>query len=74
MWDMFRNSLLLFIKGKLFRDPRMVARQWLIGLAVALVTLVVLAKLGLPLWLAVALAAFGAGALQPFLFKNLKYN
>ena len=74
MWDMFSNSARLFLKGKLFRDPRMVLRQWLIGVAVTLVALVVLAKLGLPLWLALLLASLGGGALQPFLFKNLKYN
>lgn len=74
MWDMFTNSLRLFLKGKLFRDPRMVARQWLIGVAFTLVVLVVLAKVGLPLWTAVLLASLGGGALQPFLFKNLKYN
>ncbi len=74
MWDMFTNSLRLFVKGKLFRDPHMVLRQWLIGVAVTLLVLVVLAKLGLPLWLAVLLASLGGGALQPFLFKDLKYN
>ena len=74
MWDMFTNSLRLFLKGKLFREPRRVARQWLIGVAVTLVVLVALAKLGLPLWLAVLLASLGGGALQPFLFKDLKYN
>ena len=74
MWDMFINSLRLFLKGKLFREPRAVARQWLIGVVVTLVVLVVLAKLGLPMWLAVLLASLGGGALQPFLFKDLKYN
>lgn len=73
MWDMFTNSLRLFVKGKLFREPRIVLRQWLIGAALTLVALVVLAKVGLPLWLAVLLASVGGGALQPFLFKDLKY-
>lgn len=74
MWVMFTNSLRLFLKGKLFREPRMVLRQWLIGVAATLVALVVLVKLGVPLWLAVLLASLGGGALQPFLFKDLKYN
>ena len=73
MWDMFTNSLRLFVKGKLFREPRIVLRQWLIGAALTLVALVVLAKVGVPLWLAVLLASVGGGALQPFLFKDLKY-
>lgn len=73
MWDMFTNSMKLFLKGKLFRDPAQVARQWLIGFVVALVALVALVKLGLPLWLCVALTAVAVGAMQPYLFKNLKY-
>ena len=37
------------------------------------VVLVVLAKVGVPLWLAVLAASLAGGALQPLLFKNLKY-
>lgn len=74
MWDMFQNSFKLFLKGKLFREPREVLKQWLVGFAVALVAVVVLARSGVPLWLAVVGSAFVAGALQPYLFRNLKYN
>ncbi len=74
MWDMFLNSASLFVKGRLFREPQQVLRQWLIGLAVTVITVVVLGKVGAPLWLAVSIAAFGAGALQPYLFKDLKYT
>jgi hypothetical protein len=73
MWDMFGNSLQLFVKGKLFREPGAVFRQWLIGFGVSLAAVVVLAKLSVPLWIAVALVALAAGVLQPYLFKNLKY-
>lgn len=73
MWDMFFNSLKLFLKGKLFRDPMQVARQWLIGFVAAAVVLPLLVKLGVSLWLAVVVVAFGTGALQPWLFRNLKY-
>ncbi|MBI3343892.1 MAG: hypothetical protein HY028_03345 [Gammaproteobacteria bacterium] len=74
MWDMFLNSLKLFLRGKLFREPKAVARQWLIGFGIALVIFLVLAKIGLPVWFAVVVTAFGAGFLQPYLFKDLKYN
>ncbi len=73
MWDMFVNSLRLFLKGKLFREPRAVFRQWLIGFGLALVAVIGFVKLGVPLWLAVIVAALAAGVLQPYLFKNLKY-
>lgn len=74
MWDMFANSFKLFCKGKLFRDPREVAKKWLIGFAVALVAVVALVRVGVPLWLAVIVSAFAAGAMQPYLFRDLKYN
>ena len=74
MWDMFSNSFRLFLKGKLFRDPREVAKKWLISLIAALVVVVILGYAGVPLWLAVIIASFGAGALQPYLFRDLKYN
>lgn len=73
MFDMFLNSTKLFFKGKLFRDPGAVARQWLIGLGVTLVVLIGIAKSGAPLWIAVVVAALVGGALQPWLFKDLKY-
>jgi hypothetical protein len=74
MWDMFTNALKLFLRGKLFRDPRLVLRQWLIGVAVAAVLLIGLALAGAPLWLAMVVASAVSGLLQPYLFKNLKYN
>jgi hypothetical protein len=73
MWDMFSNSFRLFLKGKLFREPRAVFRQWLIGFALALLLVVAFVKLSMPTGYAVVLAALGGGLLQPFLFKNLKY-
>jgi hypothetical protein len=73
MWDMFSNSFRLFLRGKLFREPAAVFRQWLIGFALSLIAIVALVKLGLPLWIAVAGVALAAGVLQPYLFKNLKY-
>ena len=73
MWPMFSNSLQLFLKGKLFRDPGAVFRQWLIGFVVTLVVVVALRMVGAPLWLCVVAAALAAGIAQPYLFKNLKY-
>lgn len=74
MWSMFSSSLRLFLKGKLFREPREVAKKWLIGFVLALLAVLVLAKAGLPLGVAVVIAALAIGALQPYLFKDLKYH
>ncbi len=74
MWSMFLHSAQLFLKGKLFRDPVHVFRQSAIGVAIGVVLFVVLAKVGLPIWLAAALASLVTGAAQPYLFKDLKYS
>ncbi|HEY9732515.1 MAG TPA: hypothetical protein V6C89_11425 [Drouetiella sp.] len=73
MWDAFSNAFGLFIRGKLFRDFNQVVKQTLIGVAVAGVLMVILAKIGLPLFVVVPLVSIVAGALQPWLFKDLKY-
>lgn len=74
MWSMFLNSAQLFLKGKLFRDQNQVFRQGAIGVVIGILLLVILAKLGAPVWLAAIIAGLVSGAVQPYLFKDLKYN
>jgi hypothetical protein len=74
MWEMGKNSILLFFSGKLFADPKQVHRQMAIAIAVTTVLLIVAAKLGLPLWASAILAGLVGGALQPYLFKDLRYR
>jgi hypothetical protein len=73
MWQMTQNSIALFFRGKLFADPGKVVRQLLIGIFVTAALLVILAKVGAPLWLAALVAALLGGGMQPYLFKDLKY-
>ncbi len=73
MWDAFLNAVTLFFKGKLFRDFGEVVKKTLIGNVVAAILLIVLAKLGLPLYVVIPIVGIVAGALQPWLFKDLKY-
>lgn len=74
MLAMAKSSIILFFRGKLFAEPGKVYRQMAIGAGVTAVLLVVLAKAGMPLAAAAALACLIGGALQPYLFKNLKYR
>jgi hypothetical protein len=74
MWDLARSSIVLFFQGRLFADPAHVLRQLAIGVAIALALLLGLARLGLPVWVATATAAFVGGLIQPWLFRNLKYR
>ena len=73
MWEMTKNSIVLFFRGKLFADPRMVTRQLAIGIVVTAILFVGLAKAGAPLWLAALVAALLGGGLQPYVFKDLRY-
>ena len=74
MWDMAQNSMSLFFRGKLFAEPGQVARQLAIGIVVTAVVLIALAKVGAPLWIAALVAGLIGGALQPYLFKDLRYR
>jgi hypothetical protein len=74
MLEMFWHSALLFLRGKLFQNPGHVVRQSAIGAGITAISCVVLAKLVGTVWLAVLISALVGGALQPWLFKNLKYN
>lgn len=71
---MFMGSMQMFLKGKLFRDNKLVIMQGAIGVAVAVILIVILGKLVLPMWAAALMGGFVTGALMPYLFKDLKYN
>ena len=73
MFQMFSNSVQLFLKGKLFRDSRQVFSQWLKGFLLTLGLLLVASWAFNP-FAGVILASLVGGALQPYLFKDLKYN
>jgi len=73
MLEMVKHSICLFCQGRLFQDFNSVIKQALIGITVAIVIIVVAVKIGLSLWLSIVIASLVSGALQPFLFKDLKY-
>jgi len=73
MLDMFINSFILFWKGRLFQDIGHVIKQAVIGMVIAAVIVVVAVKAGLALWMAIVIASLISGAIQPYLFKDLKY-
>jgi hypothetical protein len=70
---MFASSVRLFLRGKLFRDGRQVFWQWLKGFVLTLAVLLIAGLMLNPL-IGVILASLLGGALQPYLFKDLKYN
>ncbi len=74
MLDMVKSSAGLFFQGRLFADTPRALMQLCIGIGVAFVLFLALAFAGLPLWVAGLVAGAGGGALQPVLFKNLRYR
>jgi Flp pilus assembly protein TadB len=74
MLEMFWQSVLLFLRGKLFQSPLHVVRQAALGALVTALLCVALVKLCGSLWVAVPVSSLLGGALQPVLFRNLKYN
>ena len=74
MLEMAKNSIVLFFRGKLFADPATVYRQTAVGALATAIILFVLARLGLPLIAAAAIAGLIGGAAQPYLFKDLRYR
>jgi hypothetical protein len=65
-------SAKLFFEGKLLREPVYVVRQTLIGSSIGFFTFVLLALLQLPLAYVVGISSVVAGAVMPWLFKDLK--
>jgi hypothetical protein len=74
MFEMFKNSIVLFFQGRLFADPGKVYRQLAIGIAATALLLTVGVLAGVPLWLSTLIAGLVGGALQPYLFKDLRYR
>jgi len=69
-----KNSIALLFQGRLFADPIKVSRQWAFGNVVTATILFVGAKAGAPIWFAGFTAGLIGGALQPYLFKDLRYH
>jgi uncharacterized protein (DUF983 family) len=74
MWTMATSSMSLFFRGKLFADPGAAYRKLAIGILVTALIMVVAAIAGLPVWAAALVAGLCGGALQPYLFKDLRYR
>lgn len=74
MWEMFLQSASLFLRGKMFRDPKQVFTRSIIGVSIGAILLIVLGKFVFPLWAAAGVAGVVTGAMMPYLFKDLKYQ
>jgi Na+-transporting NADH:ubiquinone oxidoreductase subunit NqrB len=74
MWAMAQSSISLFLRGRLFAEPSKAYRQIVIGVLVTALLLVAIVVAGAPVWVASIVASAIGGALQPDLFRNLRYR
>lgn len=74
MWTMARSALTLFLRGQLFADPKRAYGLLAANIAFTALLCIALAMAGLPVWASVFLAGFAGGALQPFLFKKIRFR
>jgi hypothetical protein len=74
MFELIRNALSLCLSGKAFRDYRYLSRRLIIGAGFTALVMAVLSLLmDSPIAVA-AIAGFAGGALQPFLFQDVRYQ
>ena len=74
MIEMAKNAIVLCVQGRLFAHPGKVYRQLAIGISATAIILFVAASIGAPPWIAALGAGLLGGALQPYLFRNLRYR
>lgn len=74
MFEMFKSSIGLFFRGKLFAEPQKAYAQLALGIVAGAIVLVVARKLGFAAVPSAVIAGAVSGALQPYLFRNLRYR
>ena len=72
MFDMFKNAVTLFMRGKLFQNSKKVYLQIAIGSAITLAIFLIVSSFASIVWSG-AIAGFAGGMVQPRLFRDLKY-
>jgi hypothetical protein len=71
--EMFTDGFNLFVQGKLLRDYPKVFAEAFLGIFIAMILLAAIVFCGAPLWVAVIISSAVSGALQPWIFKDIKF-
>ncbi|MBA4077931.1 MAG: hypothetical protein C0508_23080 [Cyanobacteria bacterium PR.023] len=74
MFDSMGDALTLLCRGQLVRNFGTVVVLAITGNLIAAILMMVMFKAGLSLLIAVPVASLVAGALQPWLFKDIKFH
>lgn len=74
MFEMLKSSAGLFFRGKLFAEPQKAYTQLALGILTGALIFIAARKIGLAAVHSAVIAGGVSGALQPFLFRNLRYR
>ncbi len=74
MFESIGDAFTLLCRGKLVRNFGTVVMLAMAGNIIAAVLILAIFKAGLSLLVAIPLASFLAGCLQPYLFKDIKFD
>jgi hypothetical protein len=74
MLEMIKSSMALFFQGKLFAEPAKAYTQLALGILSGALLFIAARKLGYAAVPSAAVAGAVSGALQPYLFRNLRYR
>lgn len=71
---MIKNSIGLFFRGRLFAEPQKAYTQLALGILTGALIFIAARKAGIAAVPSSVVAGAIAGALQPYLFRNLRYR
>jgi predicted oxidoreductase len=74
MWTMARSAFSLFLRGRLFANPRTAYGRLAAGILFTALVCLILTVAGTPLWAAAMVAGFLGGGLQTYLLKTVKFR
>jgi hypothetical protein len=74
MWELAKESMVMFLRGKLFASNKHAFGMMAVGMGITAAMFLAATKLGVPILAAAPVSAFLGGGLQPRLYKNLKYR
>jgi uncharacterized membrane protein YdjX (TVP38/TMEM64 family) len=74
VFKLIHNALMLFMGGRMFRDNRYLAQRLGIGIGATAIVLVLLSLVVTSPIVPALVAGLAGGALQPFLFEDVRYQ
>ena len=72
--EFLTDPLKLFAQNRLVRDQEDFVKKAAVGSAVGAGLFLLLGLMGVSIWFSIPISAFVAGAVQPYLFRDIKFH